>query len=108
MSIERYNKLIDCAIEIQQLRIELNKKLLEFSENITVSELKNRQFESEFAEKAMIIAKDNYDISESTHVKSTLKHKDVEIYLHQDIDELGPEAMKNILREIEPRTIMSM
>lgn len=105
-NVERYEALLRAALEAQQLKIELNKKLAEVAKNITANELKHRRFDKEDAQKAFaILAESMIEIKEKESVKAAATYKDVEIYLHCLPQNLSSDAMKRVLNELTSNEI---
>jgi len=106
--VERYEALIKAALEVQQLKIELRRKLEEVGENITVRELRTQCFSEDDAKKALtILSADMLKIEEASHVGAKAIYKDVEVCLHCSPSSVGREAMKHILEGIEDSEIFN-
>ena len=106
-NVERYEALMKAALEALQLKIELRRKLVEVSENISCYELSGRSFESDVANKALaILAADVFKVREAMHVKSVGVYRDVEINLHEVPEELGGKAMARILEGLSDAEIL--
>jgi hypothetical protein len=107
-NIERYEQILIAAIEIQQLKSEIKDRLRVLSQNMTAYELKNRSFENEDASKAfsIVLAKNDFIVMPESHVQSSLKYKDVKIYLHCQPAKLGSQAMGRIIDAIKNTEIL--
>lgn len=105
-NIERYGALLRAALEAQQLKIELERKLVEVGKNISANELKHRRFDDDDARKAIaILSEDILTIEESDFVKAQAVYKDVKVSLHCDPSSSGAEAMKHILESLRSKEI---
>lgn len=107
-SVERYAKIIRCAVEVRQLRDEIRHKLAEMADLLTAKELTTRRFDRESVAGAMkLVADGEIEIKEATHVGATLLYKDVGISLHEPPDRLGSKAMEYVLSEISVADIVN-
>lgn len=105
-NVERYEALMRSALEAQQLKIELKRKLAEVAKNITANELKHRCFDSDDVKKAFsILSESTIEIKEANHVKAKVVFKDVDINLHSTPSRLGSDAMKHVLEGLKTNEI---
>ena len=107
-NVERYERILIAAIEIQQLRHEIKERLRVLSKNMTAHELKNRSFVGEDASKAfsIVLANKSFSVSHQSHVQSSLKYKDVEVNLFCHPDKLDSKAMEKALEAIQSGSIL--
>ena len=105
-NVERYAKILQTSLEIQQVQIELSRLYSKLSATLTVHELTKRTFSDEPARKAFKLL-EGVELKETSLVKSKLLYKDVELYLHEDINKLGAKAMKNCLVEISTKKLLA-
>lgn len=104
---ERYKKLIMAALEAQQLKIELRRKLDELAKNLTAYEIYNRCFNNESAVAAIAELRGwDIHINEKKYVKCSAVYKDVDIYLHDNYEKPGRESLKNIIKELSNNEIL--
>lgn len=107
MSIERYKNIINAALEIQQLKIELSNQFDLLATNITARELKKRHFEPGITNDAIacLVSDKTIKVEASSYVKSKLFYKDVDINLHTYVDDPDGEQINKILRDLETNEI---
>lgn len=104
-TVDRYEKAIKAALEVQQLKSDLSDQYKVIAENLTVSEAMERDFDREASTKAIKILKEELGLEEETYVKGSINYKDVRIFLHLPIDAEEWKFMKPIFADISTKDI---
>jgi len=104
--IERYAVMIETSLEIRQHQIEISNLHNKLKELMTVKEL-NRDFSEKAAHQAFKLLPSTVHINKASYVKGILTYKDVEVYLHEEVNDLGTRAMKECLSNISNRNLIN-
>lgn len=104
---QRYKKLIMAALEAQQLKIELKRKLDEVAKNMTAHEMYNREFDYDSAVAAIAELRGwDMRINENQYVKCSAIYKDVDICLHDNYKKPGSYSLEHIMKELSNKEIL--
>ena len=101
---DRYTKLMTTALQIQQLQLQLDRKLRDMANHITAAEISTRRFNDKAARLAFSKLP-HISIKPSRHVQATLTFRDIEVYLHSEPHKLGSVAMAKVLEKVSTKDI---